>query len=62
MFALRVWLVVGFAIASGEGDNISYISQASGKENHKIKLKTESRVLNSSMPAKIQVPFVLLSC
>ncbi|KAK7858156.1 cysteine-rich repeat secretory protein 55 [Quercus suber] len=43
----------GLGKASRKRDNISNISQPSGKENHMIEPKTESRVLDCSMPAKI---------
>lgn len=56
----KLRLVGYFAITSWKWDNISYISQAGGEQNHKIKHKTESGVLDCSMPAKIQVPFILL--
>lgn len=52
-FFLETRLVVGFATASGKRDCISDISETSSEENHEVKPKTESRMLDRSMPAKI---------
>lgn len=48
-------------MSSWKGNNISHISQASSKQNHKIKTKAEASVLDCSVAAKIQVPFILFS-
>ena len=57
----RVKLVVDFAIASWERDNIPNIAKTSYEEDHKVKPQSETRVLHSSISSKIKVPFILLA-
>lgn len=48
---LGVQLIVGFPQASRKRDSISNIGETSSEENHEVKPKAKSRVLDCSMPA-----------
>lgn len=60
IFLLETYSVIGFATTSGKRDSISDIIEACGIENQEVEYETKASVFGCSMPAKIQVPLILV--